>query len=340
MKVCQVMAGDGDGGLESHFVELSNGLAAYGCEVVAIGHEKYRNRFEPSVKFIPLDLSAGRRNPLLLGRLAWILRQETPDIVHAQANKAVEMLARIRAMVPGHRVGTIHNSKRSTGMFSRMHTVIGVSKGVVSNLSHPDLHVVYNGMNSYSGPAFDRSALALLFDLNPNQPISLSVGRLVPTKAFDNLISAWQPSHGQLIIVGDGAEREKLEGLIRQRGLEQCVKLAGFRPDVRGMMPAADLLVFASHREGFSYALAEALLSGLPVLSTKVPGAQEVLPPKYLVECDNVEALSGGLTRLTQDLEAVRQDQASLFQWAQQALKVDHMVAETFNIYQMVMNPK
>lgn len=340
MKVCQVMAGDGDGGLESHFVELSNGLAGAGCHLVAIGHKKYRSRFESSVRHIPLDLSGGRRNPLLLAHLAWILRQEAPDIVHAQANKAVEMLAQIRAVVPGYRVGTIHNSKRSTGMFARMQTVIGVSRGVVSNLTHPDVRVVYNGMKPYSEQAVDRSAFAQTFDLNPHLPITLSVGRLVPTKAFDNLISAWQPRHGQLIIVGEGAERPTLESMIRKRGLEQCVKLAGFRSDVRAMMQVADLLVFASHREGFSYALAEALLSSLPVLSTRVPGAEEVLPPEYLVECDNVDALRDSLSWLTQNLERAKQDQATLFDWARKALTVDNMVAETFNIYQEVMGRK
>lgn len=337
MKVCQMMAGDGDGGLENHFAELSNGLAGLGCQVVAIAHEKYRARFNPSVKFIPLDLSRGRRNPFLLARLVLILRGESPDIIHAQANKAVEMLARIRALVPGHRIGTIHSRKRSVDMFARMNTVIGVSKGVLLNLSHPDLHVIYNGMQPYSGPVFDRNALAKTFALNPDHPISLAIGRLVPVKAFDNLISAWRACHGQLIIVGEGPEQATLEELIRSRDLKHCVKLAGFRADVRGMMPAADLLVFASHREGFSYALAEALLNGLPVLSTRVPGAEEVLPPEYLVECDNVEALGDSLARLIQDLDTVREDQAPVFQWAQQALTVDNMVADTFAIYREVM---
>lgn len=337
MKVCQVMAGDGDGGLENHFAELCNGLAVLGCDVVAIAHEKYRARFEPSVRFIPLNLNGGRRNPVLLAQLALILRREAPDIVHAQANKAVDMLGRIRSVVPGHRIGTIHSRKRSTRMFSHMNTVIGVSKGVISNLEHPDLRVVYNGMMPYPGPSMDRKTLAQTFDLDPDMRISLAVGRLVPVKAFDNLILAWRPSHGQLVIVGEGPERARLESIVRQRGLEPYVKLAGFRADVRGMMQAADLLVFASHREGFSYVLAEALLSGLPVLSTKVPGAEEVLPQDYLVECNNIDALGSKLTWLAENPEIARQSQHSAFLWAQQTLTFDGMLAETLGIYREVM---
>ncbi|WP_298453298.1 glycosyltransferase [uncultured Marinobacter sp.] len=337
MKICQVMAGDGDGGLENHFAELCNGLAMQGCEVVAIAHAKYSGRFEPSVRFISLNLSGGRRNPVLLARLALILRREAPDIIHAQANKAVEMLARVRAVVPGYRIGSIHSRKRSTRMFSHMNTVIGVSKGVVSNVDHPDLRVVYNGMTPYFSPSMDRTTLAQTFGLDPDMRISLAVGRLVPVKAFDNLILAWRPSHGQLVIVGEGPERTRLEATIRRQGLEQCVKLAGFRADVRGMMQAADLLVFASHREGFSYVLAEALLSGLPVLSTRVPGAEEVLPQDYLVECNNIDALSCKLTWLAENPDVARQSQRPVFLWAQQALTFDSMVAETIGIYREVM---
>lgn len=337
MKVCQIMAGDEEGGLENHFVELSNGLLEHADTVVAVGHAKYRDRFAPGVKFIGLDLSGGRRNPLLLARLALILRREAPDIVHAQANKAVEMLARIRAFVPGYHVGTIHNRKKSTGMFSHMGTVIGVSKGVVANLHHPDLRVVYNGMKAYQGKALGKAELAGRFGLDPDVPITLSVGRLVPTKAFDNLLNAWQPEQGQLIIVGDGPERASLEQLIVQRGLEGRAVLAGFCSDVRGMMSGADLLVFASHREGFSYALAEALLCRLPVLSTRVPGAEEVLPEQHLVPINDVPALRSALTAVIADLPTTVQAQDDLFAWAAQVLTVEHMVADTAGIYRSVL---
>jgi len=340
MKVCQVMAGDGDGGLESHFVELSNGLASAGCRVVAIGHAKYQNRFVPAVKFVALDLTGSRRNPFLLLHLARILRQEVPDIVHAQANKAVAMLASLRSVVPGAFIGTIHNRKRSFRGFNRMRAVIGVSEGVVSSLDHSHLRVIYNGMKPYIGPEYDHVSLARQFDLNPELPISLSVGRLVRTKAFDNLIAAWKRNHGQLIIVGEGPERTALEGMIRQRNVGDLVKLAGFRSDVRGMMSGADLLIFASHREGFSYAMAEALMSGLPVLSTRVPGAEEVLPSKYIVECDDVGALSGRLTLICSDFHEARSDQTELFRWAKKTLTVENMVSETFNVYREVLRGK
>ena len=263
MKVCQIMAGNEEGGLENHFVELCNGLAGKVDKVVVIAHEKYRERFCPEVRFLPLDLSGGRRNPWLLFRLALLIRQEAPDIVRAQASKAVDMLARIRAFVPGYRIGTLHNRKKKLGM----QTVIGVSQGVVDGLEHPDIRVVYNGIQPYTGVQYDKSRLAAEYQFDPTLPIAIAVGRLVFAKGFRELIRAWPAGKGQLLIVGDGPEREPLASLIANLNLEQQVILAGYRSDARGLMTGADLLLVSSNREGFNYTVAEALACGLPVFS-------------------------------------------------------------------------
>jgi len=333
MKVCQIMAGDEEGGLENHFVELCNGLVDLVDELVVIAHEKYRERFRPDIRFLALDLSGKRRNPWLLYRLASLIRKEKPDIIHAQASKAVDMLARIRAFVPGYRLGTLHGRKKNLGMFARMNTVIGVSRGVVEGLKHPDVRVVYNGIRPYTGKSYDHNELAGQFGLNPDLSVTLAIGRLAPVKAFDNLIKAWHPALGYLLIVGDGPERASLEALINARGLQRNVILTGFRDDVRALMPTADLLVFSSHREGFSYVLAESLLTRLPVLSTAVPGAIEVLPPGYLVPVNDVPALRQALERVLAAPDTARTDQAAVFDWAREALTIDRMLADTLAIY-------
>ena len=333
MKVCQIMAGDEEGGLEKHFVEMSNGLLDYVDQVVVIGHEKYRQRFLPRVYFISLDLSCSRRNLFMLFHLIKILRQEAPDVIHAQANKAVDILNSIRKFVPGFKVGTVHGKKKNLAMYTGMHTVIGVSKGAVFGFKHPDVRVVYNGIPSSSDNAYSRKTLVERFSLNPALHITLSVGRLVHVKAFDNLINAWQPEFGHLLIVGDGSEKIKLERLIQQRGLTGLVVLGGFCTDVRQMMSAADLLVFSSHREGFSYVLAEALLSRLPVLSTRVPGAEELLPEHFLVKVNDIDELSQSLRRVLANLPETVRLQSYLFDWASQTLTLQNMLSATAAIY-------
>lgn len=339
MKIVQLMAGDEEGGLENHFVELSNGLAKIqGLSVVAIGHPKYRERFSSQVKYHCLDLSQSRNNPVTLVKLIKLLRREKALVIHAQANKAAAMLNTVKHWVPGIKVATIHNQKKSIGMFSNMQGVVGVSKGVVANLTHANLKVIYNGMEAYSGKLLSRAELAKNYQLDADKPITIAIGRLVPTKAFDNLINAWDKTLGQLIIFGDGPEKARLELLIQQRELQPFIILAGFYSGVRSILQAADLLVFSSHREGYSYAMAEALLAELPVLSTRVAGAEETLPEEQLVPVDNVAALSAALKRCLSDLDLTRRRMQPVFLWAQKTLTVDNMVAETHKFYQQLLD--
>lgn len=327
------MAGDEEGGLENHVVELSNGFLDRVDEVVVIAHEKYRERFRPAVQFIPLDLSGGRRNPWLLFRLALIIRKEAPDIIHAQANKAVDMLGRIRAFVPGYRVGTLHNSKKSMGMYAGMQAVIGVSRGVVEGLEHPNVRMVYNGIQPYTGERYDKSRLVAEYQLDPALPVAITVGRLVPAKGFGDLIRAWPAGKGQLLIVGNGPEHDHLRALINSLDLGQQVILAGYRSDARGLMTGADLLLVSSRREGFNYTVAEALSCGLPVLSTRVPVAQEILPESYLVPVNDEPALNVALSQVLNNVAKARAEQQSLFDWAREAFTIDHMVCQTIELY-------
>jgi len=266
-------------------------------------------------------------------RLAMLIRREAPDIVHAQANKAVDMLGRIRAFVPGYRVGTLHSCKKTLGMYARMQTVIGVSRSVLEGVSHLDARVIYNGIEPYAGILYDKSRLAAEYRLDPALPIAVAVGRLVGVKGFRDLISAWPAGKGQLLIIGDGPERESLNILINHLNLQQKIVLTGHRSDARGLMKGADLLLVSSYREGFNYTVAEALTISVPVLSTQVPVAQEILPAPYLVPVHNVPALNTALNRVLGDLCAARVDQQALFEWARMAFTIDHMVNQTVALY-------
>lgn len=118
--------------------------------------------------------------------------------------------------------------------------------------------------------------------LQKKYPITLvSAGRLSFEKGFDRLISA----HARLMneglkhnlwIVGDGAEREKLEKLIKEKGVEGSVTLTGFDHNPYKYMASADAFVCSSRSEGMSTVCVEALLVGTPIITTLVNGAQEL----------------------------------------------------------------
>ena len=244
--------------------------------------------------------------------------------MHAHAGKAAALIARI---APRFRtVGTVHGRKKDLSAYRGFDAVIGVSRGVLEGLDHPAKAVVYNGVRP-APPALSGTGLRRRFDIDPDAQVTLAVGRLVPVKGYDRLIDLWNEDLGHLLIAGDGPERGRLEA----RAKSKPVTLAGHRPDVRSYMGAADLMVFSSEREGLSYALAEALLARLPVVSTPVPGAEELLPTSHLAP---IGELKRTIVDALADPVGARERMRGVFDWATETLTVDRMVQSTRHVYE------
>ena len=324
MNICQVLAGDEEGGLETHVVDLANGLARLGDAVTVVAHPKYAPRLLPDVRFSALDLTRSRRNPWLRRRVRQCIGDAAPEVVHAHAGKAAALVANADAPT----VGTVHGLKKDLSAYRRFDAVIGVSPGVVRHLSHPCKTVIYNGVPP-APPALSRTALCERFGVPSAAPVSVAVGRLVPVKGYARLIDLWDADLGHLVLIGDGPERHRLAR--RARG--KPVTLGGFHSDARAIMGAADLMVFASEREGFPYALAEALLARLPVVATPVAGAVDLLPPEHVAPID---ALKVVIARCLGDPAASRDRMAEAFDFAARALTVEQMVRATRDVYAKV----
>lgn len=108
-------------------------------------------------------------------------------------------------------------------------------------------------------------------------PALVAVGRLVPQKGFDYLLSAFAemrksyPNAG-LAILGEGPGREDLELDLKRLAIEEFVRLKGHSETVLAEVDAADLFVSSSRYEGFSNAILEAMALGKPVVATNCDG--------------------------------------------------------------------
>ena len=97
-------------------------------------------------------------------------------------------------------------------------------------------------------------------------------GRLATIKRTSLAIKLFGKAHKQnpnmeFHIFGDGPNRERLEELIREQGLTDCVFLRGYCNDVHGTMVDFDGYLMASSQEGFPNALSEAMALGRPTVS-------------------------------------------------------------------------
>lgn len=110
-------------------------------------------------------------------------------------------------------------------------------------------------------------------------PLVVTMGRLVPEKGQADLLSAvallGQRRPCNLLVLGDGEDRARLEAASAELGIADRVAFAGFLPNPFGVVAQADVFVSPSHSESFGNALIEAMALGVPVVSTRVPHGPE-----------------------------------------------------------------
>jgi glycosyltransferase involved in cell wall biosynthesis len=125
-----------------------------------------------------------------------------------------------------------------------------------------------------------RDALLAELELPADARLVIAVGRLWPQKRVDDLIAALgilkMFRHDiHLLIVGDGPLRQRLERF--RDDLELHVHFLGHRADVPQLLPLCDLMCLASGYEGLPNVVMEAMLAGLPVLASDIPGNRDLI---------------------------------------------------------------
>lgn len=102
--------------------------------------------------------------------------------------------------------------------------------------------------------------------------VLLSVGELNENKNHETVIRAITDLDLYYLIAGRGGLQESLQGVIDELGLNERVKLLGYRADVAELYKAADVYILPSIREGLNVSLMEAMASGLPVACGRIRG--------------------------------------------------------------------
>lgn len=274
------------------------------------------------------DLGMQRNTQLTaLPRLRKIIRDGGYDVVHAHLYRAqiyarpAAWLARTPAVVTTeHSIGETHIERRKMTAGVRAlylgtdylccDATIAVSDAVRERLVHwgvpaRKITVIPNGVD-FGRVAFDPQARGRVrqeLDIPPGAFVLGVLGRLDPIKRYHLVIEAAAPlldADHKLLIVGDGAERARLEEAARDHGVKDDVIFAGERHDVGAMLSALDLFVASSSQETFGLSVLEALANGLPALYTTCPALDDVPTKRARKVAGNVDALRAELAATMQ----------------------------------------
>lgn len=113
-------------------------------------------------------------------------------------------------------------------------------------------------------------------------PTFITIGTVYPQKGYDRLLDVHKKlideglKH-QIIIIGDGFDFENIQAKLNQLGLQDTVKMLGFRSNPYPYLKKADFYIMSSRHEGFPTIIAEALILNKPIVSTDVSGIKDLL---------------------------------------------------------------
>jgi glycosyltransferase involved in cell wall biosynthesis len=296
------------GGVQRGRVTIANALTERGLEVACVLPEAtgpFLERLAPEVALVDL----GTRQPLsLVLKLARWLRHARPAALIASQQHAIVAALWARRLSGVHVPVTAiqHNTLSELCRQSRRRSVrwllpraarlffpwadqvCAVSHGValdlaeVTGIPRREIRVLYNPTVTPELVARAKLPSGHPWLDAPDRPVVLGAGTLSAIKDFATLVRAFarvrRTRAARLVILGEGEERPRLEGLAGELGIAADVDLPGFAPNPYAFMARADLFAVSSRVEGMPNTIIEALACSCPVVSTDCPsGPAEIL---------------------------------------------------------------
>ena len=172
--------------------------------------------------------------------------------------------------------------------------------------------------------------------------VLINIGRLREIKNQKLLIDSVEIlskdlSDIELIIIGEGSLRERLDSYIKEKNLSNIVKLVGFYSNPFPLLKKGNIFCLSSISEGFCLSISEANVLNIPFISTNVGGAKELLDTAccgYIVD-SNPQAFADKIKEILTNQELYKQLQENCkiattrFSVKQLALQVEQLIDET-----------
>lgn len=358
------------GGAERQLVILAKGLRERGHDVVvslfyargALGEELQKTGVR-----IQLLQKRGRWDLLaFLFRLAKVIREERPDILHSYLVDPNNISVLLKPLFPTMKiVWRVTSSTRDakhydwvSGLSFRLSCRLSRFADVIISNSHAghDYHVargypveklvvILNGIDTerFRYDPVARVQLRSEWGVAEYQKLIGLVGRLDPVKDHQSFLKAAallvkKGTHFRFVCVGDGPANYKasLQDLAETLGLTNYVTWVNARTDVSPIYSALDLLVSSSYVEGLSNVIGEGMACGVPCVATDVGDSAWIVADQgAIVASKDPRGLMAAMERL---LSERQYDAALIRKRIVDQLSVDNLVTNTEAILSKLFN--
>jgi glycosyltransferase involved in cell wall biosynthesis len=318
----------------------------------------------------PVVLGRARRyDPISILRLARLLRIERVQVVHGWLSLAnwyaclAGTLARVPVRIATEGATVVTRDERRMRRDARINRAfaplagafVANSESVATSLRRrgiPDekIEVIPNGVADPAPLGEDEQA-RLRAELGAGRGTRLigMTARLDESfKDHETLLRSVQALVAEArsveaVIVGDGPARASLERLVADLGIADRVTFTGFRPDAARLVGAFDVSVLLTYSEGFSNAVLESMVAGVPLLTTDIPPNREALDngvEGLLVPIGDGDATTAALRTLLDDGDLAARLAAAAKRRARARFSLEAQAARIMGLYEDLLVSK
>jgi glycosyltransferase involved in cell wall biosynthesis len=364
VKVLQLISSGGYYGAENMLLNLCASQEQSGCENSLL---IFYNVHVPNVEFyerarrrglsVRMVHCNGRADWRAVGQIEEYVQEDGIDLVHTHGYKAdlYGYLAAWRCNKPV--VATCHNwigGTAALGIYNHLDrmalkkfdALAAVSDAVAQRLlafgvPAGKIKTIANGIDV---KAFERAEPRPLLTVEGSTVVGV-VARLDMQKGFEYLLQAarelCKTFRGlKIVIAGEGSDRNAIEEMIRQYGLQSSVVLAGQQSDMPGVYAAIDVFVLPSLNEGLPMTVLEAMAASKPVIATRVGAIPNVIKDGengLLVAPKDSEGLRNAIASLLSDPERRRRLGDQAHAWVSRNYTSEAMALRYREMYEEVL---